>query len=123
MLLLTMIFSRIINERGYKLLSSEEKLRLMDGFSKIRAYAMIPLFALIAIYLLLMKKTDLDKGDLFTIYMGLLILFIIIRTVLNHRKLVSLNLPAGYRRYFMTSQIVSLLGAAWFLFAFLGSRG
>ena len=56
------IVSRIINERGYRILSNEEKVRLMDGFSKARAYSLIPLLLLIGAYYLLMTKTALDKG-------------------------------------------------------------
>jgi len=56
------IVSRIINERDYRILSNEEKVRLMDGFSKARAYSLIPLLLLIGAYYLLMTKTALDKG-------------------------------------------------------------
>ena len=52
-LLLAVLASRIINERGYRHLSSEEKVTLMDGFSKTRAYSMIPIIILIGGYYLL----------------------------------------------------------------------
>jgi hypothetical protein len=58
------IVSRIINERGYRVLSDEEKVRLMDGFSKTRAYSLIPLLILIGVYYVLMTKTERNYSAL-----------------------------------------------------------
>ena len=116
------IVSRIINERGYRLLSDEEKLRLMDGFSKARAYALIPLLVLIGGYWLLLTKTDID-GNLLTIgYFVLLIAWVLLRTVLNQRKLSALDLSSDYKRYYMIAQVISLIGLAWFFYAIFGTR-
>jgi len=119
-LIAAIVISRIINERGYRLLSNEEKIRLMDGFSKSRAYSLIPLLVLIVGYYLFITKTDLNKGLVSLGYFGLLIAFVIVRSVMNQRKLLKLDLPAGYRRAFLISQIVSLLGVAWFFFSLFG---
>ena len=40
-LLIAVVVGRLLNERAYRTLDSEEKLRLMDGFSKTRAYSML----------------------------------------------------------------------------------
>lgn len=45
-LLAAIVASRFINESGYRKLEPEQKLRLMDGFSRTRAYSMIPLLTL-----------------------------------------------------------------------------
>ncbi len=45
-LLVSLVASRIINEQGYRTLTSEQKIRLMDGFSNARAYSMIPVLVL-----------------------------------------------------------------------------
>jgi len=121
-LLVAIIASRIINERGYKTLNDDEKLSLMDGFSKTRAYSMLPLLIFIGAYYLLMAKTDIDKGMLTIAYFSLLIIFIIIRSIMNHRKLVSMNLPDTYRRLFMISQVISLAGVAWFFYTIFSKK-
>lgn len=117
-----LIVSRIISERGYRILSDEEKLRLMDGFSKSRAYSLIPLLGLIAGYWLLTTKTDLDRKMLSTAYFGLLIAFVIVKSLLNQRKMTVLNLPAVYRRYFTIAQVVSLIGVAWFFYTIFDAK-
>lgn len=116
------IISRIINERGYRVLSDEEKVRLMDGFSKTRAYSLIPLLVLIGGYCFLMTKTSMDRGVLSIGYFGLLIAFVVIRSVMNHKKMKALDLPDSYRRMFTISQLVSLVGVAWFFYALFGAK-
>jgi hypothetical protein len=121
-LFVAVIVSRIINERGYRALNDEEKIRLMDGFSRARAYSMIPLLVLIGGYYLLMSKTDIDKSILSIGYFGLLIAFVVVRSVMNHKKLASMKLPEVYRRYFTISQIVSLVGVAWFFYTVFAKK-
>ncbi len=115
------IASRVIHERGYRLLNAEEKVRLMDGFSRARAYSLIPILLLLGGYWLLITKTDFNRYVINSGYFGLLILYVVVRTWMNRKKLASLDLPPGYRRYFTISQIVSLIGVAWFFFALFQS--
>ncbi|MFC4994761.1 hypothetical protein [Rubritalea tangerina] len=115
-LLGAIFISRLLNEKAYKSLSDEEKLRLMDGFSSNRTYSMIPLIVLIGAYFLLMKVEAVDKGILSLTYFLLLAVFIITRIVFNQRKLTSLNLPDSYKSKFKLSQIISLVGVAWFFY-------
>lgn len=115
-LLGAIVASRLISERGYRKLDSEQKVRLMDGFSSARAYSMIPLLALIAAFWFLSSQTNVDKQHLAIGYFGLLIVYVIVRAILNQRKLAQLDLPADYNRTFTIAQIVSFLGIAWFFF-------
>jgi hypothetical protein len=121
-LLVAMIVGRIISERGYRTLNSEEKVRLMDGFSKTRAYSMIPILILIGAYYLLMTKTDFDKTMISIGYFSLLIVYIIFRSIMSHKKLSSMDLPATCRRYFTISQTVSLVGVAWFFYTIFAKK-
>ena len=116
-LLTGIILSRIINERGYRKLNAEQKIRLMDGFSTTRAYSMIPLLLLIAAFWFLNSETNIDKQILTAGYFGLLLVYIIARVVLNQRKIAQLELPGEYTRMFTLAQVVSFIGVAWFLFA------
>ncbi|MFN5321736.1 MAG: hypothetical protein ACK493_05505 [Planctomycetota bacterium] len=116
-LLTGIILSRIINERGYRKLNAEQKIRLMDGFSTTRAYSMIPLLLLIAAFWFLNSETNIDKQILTAGYFGLLLVYIIARVVLNQRKIAQLELPGEYTRMFTLAQVVSFIGVAWFFFA------
>ncbi len=116
-LLVAIVASRILNERGYRRLGSEAKLRLMDGFSKTRAYSIIPLLILIGMYWYLMTQTSVNKQALNIGYFGLLFVYVVVRSILNQVKLTQLDMPADYRQMFTIAQIVSFLGVAWFFFA------
>ncbi len=116
-LLIAVVVGRLLNERAYRTLDSEEKLRLMDGFSKTRAYSMLPLLLLIGGYWYLMTQTPLDRLTLNVVYFVLLIIYVVARSVWNQMKLVQLEMPSNYQRKFTITQVVSLLGVAWFFFA------
>jgi hypothetical protein len=118
-LLVSLVASRIINERGYRKLTSEQKLRLMDGFSNARAYSMIPVFVLVVAYFLLVSQTNLDRQYLNLGYFALLIAYVVGRTILSQRKISQLDLPVEYSRSFTISQFLSILGIAWFFFVML----
>ncbi|MCM2370401.1 hypothetical protein NB063_07160 [Rhodopirellula sp. ICT_H3.1] len=120
-ILVAIVLSRFISERGYRELNSDEKLRLMDGFSSTRMYSMVPLLMLVAVFWFLTTQTDLSREVVGTAYFGLLIAYIVLRTVLNQRKLAALEMPTAYRRSFMAAQAISLVGVAWFFFTFLGT--
>ncbi len=113
------VIARVIHERAFRALDSEAKLRLMDGFSRSRAYSMVPLLILIGAYWYFMSHSSLDRGLLGVAYFGLLIVYIVVRSLWNQVKLVQLDMPAEYRRMFTMAQVVSLLGVAWFFFAVL----
>ena len=115
-LLVTIVVSRILNERGYRTLDSEAKVRLMDGFSKIRSYSMLPLLVLIGAYWFLLTQASVNKQALTIGYFGLLIVYVGVRYVVNQVKLNQLDLPSDYRQMFNVSQIISMLGVAWFFF-------
>ena len=115
-LLGAIVASRLISERGYRKLDSEQKVRLMDGFSNARAYSMIPLLVLIATFWFLSSQTNVDKKYLAIGYFGLLIVCVIVRVILNQRKLAQLDMPADYNRTFTIAQVVSFLGIAWYFF-------
>ncbi len=118
-LLLTIILSRILNERALRELTAEEKVRLLDGFASARAYSLIPLVVLVGGYWLLLSQTKIDGRFLSFAYFGLIIVWIVVRTYLNQSKLRELQMPASYRQRLMISQSISLGGCAWFCFTLL----
>jgi hypothetical protein len=109
------IGARIINERGYRTLSDEQKVRLMDGFAAQRIYSLIPLLVLIGSYFLL-TRAGIDQTLLSAGYFGLLAAYIVVLAIWNHWRLKTLGMPDTYRRFFTASQVVSMHGVAWFFF-------
>lgn len=114
-----MVVSRFINERGYRTLSSDEKLRLMDEFSWDRAFALIPIVLLGVLFWLLATKTAMDRATLQVTFFTLLAIYIVSRIAWNLRRLNQLNMPGEYQRMFTISQVISLLGLGWFVFAMM----
>ena len=115
-LLVAIVISRFINERGYRTLEPDQKLRLMDGFSATRMYSMVPLLVLVAAFWFLVTKTDVNKQVVTIAYFGLLAIYVVVRTILNQKKLTTLEMPQQYRRSFMIAQAISLVGFAWFFY-------
>ncbi len=118
-LFVAILVSRILNEKGYRKLSPEEKLRLMDGFSTIRIFSIVPLLLLIALFWFLSTQTETRLQMLTVGYFKLLILYVLTRSFLNQKKLLQLRLPKAYQQTFALSQAVSLAGVAWFFFTLL----
>ena len=118
--LLAFFVSRILRERGFSTLDTDQKLRLMDGFSKMRALSMIPLLVLIAVYWYSMTQTNVNKTFLTTTYFVSLIFYVLTLSTLNQKKLTLLDMPTNYRIYFTVAQIVSFIGLAWFIFTLTG---
>jgi hypothetical protein len=115
-LLAAIVASRFINESGYRKLEPDQKLHLMDGFSRTRAYSMIPLLALVGAFWFFMTSTDIDRNLISVAYFGLLIAYIVVRIILNQRKLTDLDMPDHYKKTFTIAQIVSFCGVAWLFF-------
>jgi hypothetical protein len=115
--LAAVVVSRMISERGYRTLESEDKLRLMDGFSKKRMYSMLPLLALIGLYWYFSTQTELGGPILTIAYFGLLILYVVVNALINNQILKRLEMPESYCRSFSIAQVISFLGVAWFFYA------
>ena len=115
-ILAAVVISRYINETGYRKLEPDQKLRLMDGFSRTRAYSMIPLLALVGAFWFLMTRTTIDRNLISAAYFGLLIIYIVARIILNQRKLTELDMPDHYKKTFTIAQVVSFCGVAWLFF-------
>ena len=115
-ILAAVVISRYINETGYRKLEPDQKLRLMDGFSRTRAYSMIPLLALVGAFWFLMTRTKIDRNLISAAYFGLLITYIVARIILNQRKLTELDMPDHYKKTFTIAQVVSFCGVAWLFF-------
>jgi hypothetical protein len=112
-ILVAVVVSRIINERGYRRLTPEEKLCLMDGFSRARAFLMLPVLGIIGTYWLLLSQTAMNRHVITLAYFGVLIAYVILVAVFNQRTMAQFNLPASNRQNYLLSQVISVAGIAW----------
>lgn len=115
LLMAGIIISRILNEKAMKVLSQEDKARLIDGFSGARAYGFIPLVILIGAFIGLNKYSNLDKQMIFYVYIILLLAFVVGMQIFVSRKLTKLEFPKSYIKKFSFSRAVYFLGFGAFI--------
>jgi len=120
-LLGAMIASRVIRERGYKQLTNEEKVELMDAFSNARMLSLAPLLVLIGGFWLLRSHTSIAPWALNAGYFILLFAYCLGLTWLYNAKVAKLNVSEKFRLNFTLSQVVSGVGVAWFFFTVVSS--
>jgi hypothetical protein len=91
----------------------------MDGFSKTRAYSVIPLVVLVILFYFVATQVKIDQIVLMVSYFALLLTYVVVNAIINQRKLQALQMPKPYQRFFTLAQVVSMLGVAWFFFTML----
>lgn len=117
--LIAVVISRIVAEKGYRKLSDEEKLRLMNGFSKNRMYSLLIFVLMAGGMMYMLKQTSLDRGVAMGVYLLVIAVYILVSMVINLRKVKSLEMPAVYRKSYAISQVVSLAGLAVFFYGMM----
>jgi hypothetical protein len=116
-LLVTAVISRIVSERAYKLLSQDEKARLMDAYSGMRAYCLLPLAAIIGAYVLASSRWPNYEGLLTSLYLAALVAYIAISQVFVYRTLGGLGVTnRWFHGLFVASRVVLYLGIATIIF-------
>ena len=109
-ILIGIIVSRYISEKGYATLSDAEKTRLMDGFSQHRKVSLIPLALFVVIYLGAVRLFPQLHRDLTHILLGGTVVYMTSVSVWMKRKLGTLELPASYIRTFLWARGISFVG-------------
>ncbi len=105
--LIGIVTSRIITERGVRHLSTEEKGRVVETFSSFRIWNLLPLILVLGAYVFM--RSDITQST--SLYNGLLVLLFIIALLSKlyiARRLRALDLPQSYLRMQMIGQMVSL---------------
>ena len=95
-LLVAIIVSRIVAERALKLLSSSQKAELIDSFSSLRAFSLIPLVVIFAIYYWALEYSKFSYKVITYIYFSALAIFIVGNFGGTQSKLQKLDLPNNY---------------------------
>jgi hypothetical protein len=101
---------RLINEKALKELSIEEKAKLIDGFSAMRIYSIIPVAVICFVYIFAMKFMAINHAILISTYLFFLLLYIIVIGVIVFRKLSSLEYPKSYINKYVLSRIIQFVG-------------
>ena len=115
------VASRFLSEKAYKLLTADDKVRLMDAFSGFRKYSLVPLLVLMGgFYLIVMKLPEYRM----TAVIGLLVItvvYVAVMNLFNVKVLKALNLPGAFVRGFVLSRTLTMLGMlAMFASIFIG---
>lgn len=108
-LLCCVTLSRVISEKGLRKLSAEQKVRLLDSFSKMRMYYTIPLIVLLGVFFFLEYQFKELSFYWFWGFMVLIIAFQLAMTYVIVKKLKSINMPLEYIR--------KAIFARWIIFA------
>lgn len=110
--LLAVVAGRLLGNRALAQLTAEEKARLLDAFARQRVFTILVLAVILGAYVLASKARPEVAGTLAAAFFGALILYIVVFGIITHRRIQSLQLPAGYVRGFVASQVVQYAGVA-----------
>lgn len=111
----TIIVSKILSEKGLKVLSNEEKGMLISNFSKTRMASVIILMSIVIIYLAAMYSgaanwLESRHIDPTLSYFVLIALYIVILSTYSLKKQREMGLPKEYLDAQLKSQIVRFVG-------------
>ena len=112
--LVAVVVSRIISRQAMNALTSDQKASLMDAFSGIQAYGLIPLIALLAMYFGLMQFTSTPITTITVSYFVLLFVYIIWSYLFTRKRLVSLDLSQEYMTKFGMARAIQYVGLGFF---------
>lgn len=99
--------SRILSERAFRKLDSETKVRIMDEFSSMRIWNIVPV---VAILVLMLAGNAFYAGHEMPVF-GLFLLAMVAYFVFTHRmirnKMLKVQVPPDYLRTFLLSRWIS----------------
>lgn len=111
-LLVAVLGSRFINERGLQTLTAEEKTRVLDAFSAQRKYSLLPMIAVIGLAFAFPGRLPLWA------LMSALLVYIVGYSIVGIRKMHAIGLPNACIRYYRIG-LATQIGGLLFYFAAL----
>lgn len=109
-LLLCIVVSRIISERALKTLNQEEKMALVDSFSKLRTYNLIPLVVLFLVFLATQYLAPSMGTTPYIVFLCAILAFLIILQYVIFLKLKKLEMPDHYTKKYVCSRFIVIGG-------------
>jgi hypothetical protein len=121
------ILSKIISEKALKQLSPEQKISILDSFSKMRMYNLIPLVLILGFFFFAEKIFHFNGFIPYILFLVAILSFMMVIQVVSLKKLKTLQLPDKYMKKYFSSQLIILLGfIAWIgisIFPLISSGG
>jgi fatty acid desaturase len=111
-----MLVNRILAERALKRLSTEQKAKLLDSFSRHRTNSIVVVFVLLLIFFIVGRVSPSSYPVLAWGFLGLLVLMSIVTTFLSHRKLKRMSTPKDYINNFLVRCVIYYAGIGVLLF-------
>ena len=115
-LITSVVVSRVIQEKGYKQLSADEKVKLLDGFSGLRIWANIPMLGLALGFYLLYVLHVPDFWFWYFVLFALIFLYQFILVYWVYRKMTEMQISSGYIRFWGISRLIVYSGMILFIF-------
>lgn len=112
---ISIIAARFVAEKGYKKISDEEKVLLMDNFSKFRKISIIPLFGGLLIYFGVIYFLKLNPQILMIVFMSYILVYLILMLTIVFKKMKELNLDKGFIRNTAFSFLIRFVGIITFI--------
>lgn len=114
-LFLSIVLSRIINERANRKLDQEKKASLIDIFAKDRITSIGVLLGIIVLFFIGLKYTKIEPLTAYLIYFGVLLVFMIYSSYRSYKKLEKADFPKPYINQYLLSTAIRFLGIVLFV--------
>jgi len=115
--------SRLISEKAMAFLDEGQKLRLLEGFSRFRAYFLLPVIGIILFYYGGMKLFPRHAGNVSIAGAALLVAYVVGANMAIFRKLKSLEMPMAYVKRVVLARALLYLSLAALICFFAVSQG
>ncbi len=115
------IAGRLVSERALKILTDEEKGRLLQGFSKYRIFSLLGVVVLVIIHYVLLSVAPNSYFATIQVFVGALVLYLLVSSLFSFARLKKLNLPDKYINQYLLSTLIQYIGIFIF-FGFMVSR-
>jgi len=104
--LLSVIGARAMNERGLKLLNTQEKGLLVEAHADLSKYQLFFLLAIVGLYFLLMKLFPEHVTTIMIVYFVALVGFMILLALIVSNRLKKLGIPSTYTKAYVLSTFI-----------------
>ncbi|MBN2525751.1 MAG: hypothetical protein JXR76_05095 [Deltaproteobacteria bacterium] len=113
-LFLGIILGRILSEKAMGVLGADQKVRLMDAFSGVRKYSLLPLLAVLVAYVGLVQAGVLTGSLPHAVFLIVLLVYLVASQIFVYRRLTRIGLPmACIRRFHMSQAVVIIVFLVW----------
>ncbi|WP_077531136.1 hypothetical protein [Vreelandella utahensis] len=108
------ILGRMLSERAMRQLTSEQKATIVDAFSQIRAYGLIPVVVLGGGYFLVGRYTEMSLRSLEILIFSGLVTYIVVFAIYTNVKMRALGLPSGFLKRYAVAHSIQFAGIGIF---------